>query len=56
MGVKILEIKTMLEKHLEVLLNAAKENRTGEELMSITDAIDVTVKLLGYSSADITEL
>ena len=46
----------LLEEHLKVLFNAAKEIRTGEELKSITDAIEITIKLLGYSSADETAL
>ena len=48
--------KELLEEHLKVLFNAAKEIRTGEELKAITDAIETTVKLLGYSPADKTAL
>ncbi len=45
-----------IKKHLKVLLDSAKEIRTGEELKAITDAIETTVKLLGYSPADETAL
>ena len=39
--------KSLLEEHLKILFNEAKNStRTGEELRAITQAIEITIKLL----------
>ena len=42
-----LEIKSLLKENLESLIKAGKDiSRSGEELKAITEAIEITVKLL----------
>ena len=41
------EIKSLIEEHLNTLINEAKDStRSGEELKAITEAIEIALKLL----------
>ena len=48
MGVKELkdtDIEVVLENHLKVLENAAKQQCSGEDLKAITEAMKITIEL-----------